>query len=452
MVRNIIIACLAVGFALAAWADDATPPIMPKTVDTPLPTPVTLPAPATTPALPATALTADEAARIALRLQPSITVAGLGVIASQGRVEQAKSGMRPTLALSVAYANQVLVEGASKAVTGFTDGATIKQLLFDFNHTRDLVRQADAQVSVARAGLTRTEADLVFQTKGAFYGYVQAMRLVSVNEANVRNRQDHLAEAQARVKAGVGLPVDVVRGETAVAEAILSLNLAQNAASLAQTTLALTMGVDPRTPLQVADGDEPGLATTDVNALVRTALGRRPEITQAQATMLASQYAVNAARSTSAPSVSGTVGFGMAGDDAWSRDNNVALGVTVAWPLFDGGLTAGKVTEAQANRGAAQAQLAATVLGVTNDVSQAYLNVKTAEQRLVTADAEVTNALEGVRLAQGRYNAGLGTFLDVLDAQAALLTAQTNRVNTQTTINQSRAALAHALNSDPAMK
>ncbi len=96
-----------------------------------------------------------------------------------------------------------------------------------------------------------------------------------------------------------------------------------------------------------------------------------------------------------------------------------------------------------------QAQLAATTLTVTADVSQAYLNAKTAEQRLATATAGMANAEEGVRLAQGRYAAGIGVFLDVLDAQNALVTAQTNRVNAQSAINQARATLAHALNSDP---
>jgi outer membrane protein TolC len=447
MKRAVIIA--AVLLALGAWADP-TPPIMPKVVETPLPPPVTLPAPAET--VVNAPLTADEAARIALRRQPSLVVVQQSVAAGEGRVAQAQAGLRPSLTLSSSYANQVLVDGASKAATGFSSGATLKQLLFDFNHTRDVVRQADAQVRAARANLSRAESDLVFQTKGAFYTYAQALRLVSVQEANVRNRQEHLAQAQARVKAGVGLPIDVVRAETAVAGAILSLNQARTAAALAQTTLALTMGIDPRTPLTLAEGEEPATATADVNALVRTALGRRPEITQAQAALQATQYAVNAARSTSLPTLNGTVGFGMSGDRWWSDDHNVGVGASVQWPLGDGGLTAGKVAEAKANQTAAQAQLTAAVLAVTNDVSQAYLNAKMAEQRLATADAEVTNAGEAVRLAQGRYNAGLGTFLDVLDAQAALTTAQTNRVNAQTAINQSRAALAHAVNGDPVVK
>jgi outer membrane protein TolC len=84
-------------------------------------------------------------------------------------------------------------------------------------------------------------------------------------------------------------------------------------------------------------------------------------------------------------------------------------------------------------------------------VTSAYLNLKTAEQRVTTAEAEVANAQESLRLAQGRYRAGLGVFLDVIDTQAALLTAETNQANAQLAVDQARAALAHAINADPTL-
>ena len=89
--------------------------------------------------------------------------------------------------------------------------------------------------------------------------------------------------------------------------------------------------------------------------------------------------------------------------------------------------------------------LAAIQLSITSDVSQAYLNEKLAAQRVVQANDEVTNAQVSVDLAEGRYRAGIGIFLDVTDAQQALLTAQTDRVNARSALDQARAALAHAI-------
>lgn len=450
---RISILALACIFSVQVGWGNPTPPIMPNIEETPLPPPVTLPGPATRPAdLSDQPLTATEVARIALRHQPSLAVAQMGIIASHARVQQNKAGLSPTLGVNGGYSKQSIASGngGGNAPDGFSSTASVKQLLFDKNHTRDLVRQSSAQERGAIANLTRAQSDLVFQVKQAYYVYTQNLRQVGVNEANLRNRREHLAQAQARVKAGVGLPVDVVRAETAVAEAILALTLARNAASVAQTTLAQIMGLDPRTTLQVAEADEPAVATDDFNALVATALQRRPEIAVGQATIEAARYAVNAAKTSNAPALVGSVGWGMRGGEFPPDNNTLTLGLAVQWNAFDGGMAQGKVMEAQANFQSAQAQLAITTLAVSTDVSQAYLNEKTAEQRLITANAQVANAQEAVRLAQGRYTAGLGIFLDVLDAQNTLQTAQTNQVNARTAVNQARAALAHALNSDPA--
>lgn len=446
----ITLAVLLVG-SMLGWADP-TPPIMPHIIETPLPPPVTLPAPESVPAdVPNTPLTANEAALIALRHQPSIVVAQQGVNAAKGRQQQTTAGQQPGLTLSSNYTTVPMTSGAGTTTSGITAGASMRQLLFDYNHTRDLVRQSTALTQSAQANLSRAQSDLVFQVKQAYYTYTQAQRLVSVNEQNVKNRQDHLTMAQARVKGGIGLPIDVVRAETAVSDAILSLNLAQNSASIAGVNLAQLMGLDPRTPILVGEGNEAIMAMDDMNALLKTAFARRPEILQAQATVQANQYAINAAKTTNAPVLTGTGGWTTKGANFPPKDSSLSLGLGVSWGVVDGGLTRGKVTEAQANLETAQANLQSTNLTVISDVSQAYLNEKTAEQRLVTANSEVTNAQEGVRLAQGRYNAGFGIFLDVLDAQTALVTAQTNQVNAQSSVNQARAALAHALNSDPVL-
>lgn len=448
--RPVVIVFVITALTAGIWADP-TPPVMPQVVETPLPPPVTLPAPESMPAdVPNTPLTATEAALIALRHQPAIVVAQQGVLAAQGRLQQTKAGLSNTVGLSGGFSTQPINPGRASN-DGFAATVTVKQLLYDYNHTRDLVRQSTAQTDSAQANLTRAQSDTVFQVKQAYYNYAQALRLVAVQEANLRNRQDHLAQAKARVTAGVGLPIDVVRAETAVADAILNLSLAQNAAAVNRVALAQFMGLDPRTPIVIGDSAEPAPKADDVNTLVQSALKQRPEIRQAQANLQASGYAINAAKTSNSPTVVGSVGYGVQDTTFPPTRDTLTLGVAVQWNAFDAGLTKGKVAEAQANQTTAQAQLDAATISVTNDVAQAYLNAKSAEQRLATAITEVTNAQEGVRLAQGRYNAGLGIFLDVLDAQAALVTANTNQVNAQSALDQARAALAHALNSDPAL-
>lgn len=441
---------------VAVPAQERTPPVQPKITETPLPPPVTLPAPPAQPAdVPNRPLTVEEAAFIALRHQPDITAAQGGVYAAQGRHEQAKSGLYPTLDTSAGYTNVALAPTGlvPTTVSGFQVAATLRQLIFDFNHTRDLVKQARALERSAGANLTRVQSDTVLQVKQAFYTYSQDMRLVTVNEANVRNAQSHLALAQARLNVGLGLPADVVRAQTAVADAIFSLNVARNAASTARVRLAELMGIDPRTPVEPADTNEPATAADDPNALTALALRQRPEMVQANLNVVAARYAVSAARTVNAPAISADAGLLQRGRDLTITGNNtVTVGVVLQWTPFDAGFTAGRVEEARGNLLTAEANLQSTRLAVTSDVAQAYLNLKTAEQRLVTAEAEVANATEAVRLTEGRYKSGLGTFLDLLDAQTALVTADTNRVNARSAVNQATAALAHAIGAPCAPK
>ncbi len=444
-----------------------TPPIAPHITETPLPPPVELPPPPALPTdVPNRPLTADEAVQIALRHQPSVTVADAGIAAAQGRTRQARAGLLPTLGVGVGYTRvQAITSGSGNnggggttssggngsvvTAPGYQASANVRQLLFDFNHTRDLVRQATAQERGASANLTRVQADLVLQVKQAFYTLTQNERLATVNETNVRNQQDHLALAQARLRSGLGLPSDLVRAETAVSEAILNLNLARNNASIARVNLALFLGVDPRTPVRAGDTSEAVVAADDVEGLVQAALTRRPEVLQARANLQAADFGVSAAKTSNAPSLAANLGLATRGSNFPPGNDTFSIGASIQWNPFDAGARAGRVREARANRLVAEAQLTAAQLSVTSDVAQAYLNLRTAEQRVVTADAEIANAAESVRLAEGRYRAGVGTFIEVTDAQTTLLTARTNRVNAQSAIDQARAALSRAVGSPP---
>jgi len=247
------------------------------------------------------------------------------------------------------------------------------------------------------------------------------------------------------LRTGVGLPSDVLSAETAVSNAIFSLNLAQNTASVSRVNLALQMGIDPRTPILTAASSEPDIDTKDFTAVVQKALQLRPEIIQAQANIRANLFGVSAAKSSTAPALYADVAYHLVGADIPLKNSELGYGLTISWDCFNSGLTAGRVETAKANLIAAQAALQTTCQSVISDVTQAYVNLRTAEQRITTAQAEVANGQVSVDLAQGRYNAGLGIFLNVLDAQSALLTAKTNLINAQTTVNQARATLAHAV-------
>lgn len=335
------------------------------------------------------------------------------------------------------------VSGLSASGSQLT--VSLRQLLFDFNHNRDLVRQSRELEGVALQNLTAVQQTLVLQVKQAFYTYVQNQRLIGVNEENLRDQQEHLRQAQARYQAGLGLPSDVVRSEAAVSDAIFNLTQARATADISRVSLLNLMGIDPRTPLQANDSDEPDADTSNPQGFFDTALRQRPEVAQAAAQLRADQYALKAARTTNAPSLNASLSYSGRFPNDTPRSDSLSAILALQWTPLDGGLTAGAVKQARANLESGQAQLYGAQQSVLQDVAQSYINLKTAEQRLKTAMAEEANATEAARLASGRFRAGLGILLDVLDAESALLQARTNRVNAVSALNQSRAAMQRAI-------
>lgn len=480
---------LALLLAAPAWAQGPSPTptptprvYIPQVREIPVPSPATLPPP--TLELPPEALkplTANEAARIALAYSSDIIVARANVDAAEGRAQQAWSNLNPHLRFNASYSQALLNTGGSGVAAGgggaatgatgggatsanasqqsqtaglggavgftssnYSVGGSLNQLLFDFGHTRAQVNQAEQLTEVAAANLTTAQADLVLQTKRAFYLLVQNQRLVGVQESNLTNQQAHLAEAKGRFGTGLGLPADVTRAETAVSQAISTLTQARNDAQLARVALALLMGIDPRTPLSVSDSGESAIEVPEVEGLFNMALERRPELAAGLAAIRAGEFGVRAAETTSAPSLGASLAYNRRGLSSFEFDT-LFLTLSIAFEAYDGGLTAGRVREAEAQLIAQKAQLDGTRRRVLSDVATAYLDLKTAEQRLEAAEAGEINARETVRLSEGRYKAGLGIFLDVLDAQAQLLQAETNRVNAVAARSVARAALARAV-------
>ncbi len=459
----ILIPALVFTFSKQSQAPDQTPPKAPPPRTTATSVPPAIPFPksdTSSPDIPNTPLSVSEAERIALLHQPSLGDAYGALQSAKGRTRSVGAALNPQVVLNGGYNDISSISGAGVAPVEAPGGlsplgtsplyavsgaAGIKQLLFDFNQTRNLVRQSKALEGVAAANLTKAQSDLVFSVKTSFYTLANATRLVDVNVQNVANRQRELDLARARLDEGLGLPSDVVTAETFKAQAILALTTARDAQHQAQVTLLQSMGIDPMTPVAISTESEMPLAQTDAKALLSTAMKSRPEIKAAEKALDATQFGLSAARSLNLPAIYAAISAGDAGNSFPLKENTAALGIGVQFPLFDGGARSGAVTQAKGQVQAALSDLQTAVLNVRSDVTSAYMSLATAEQEVAIADAEVANAKEGVRVAEGRYRAGLGLFLDVTNAQAQLLSALTDQTTVQVSRDLARSKLRHAI-------
>lgn len=212
-------------------------------------------------------------------------------------------------------------------------------------------------------------------------------------------------------------------------------------------TLANVMGMDAGQPLTLVDIPDAVPEATferDIEALIAEAQQRRPDLKAAEAQVKAAQSTVDFTRASGLPTLS--LGAGPSWlDTGGITSHSDSIGLTLTLPLFSGFDTTYRVRSAQARTEAANAQRESLRLQVALDVWSAYQNLITATQTIRTTADLLASAEQSERVALGRYKAGVGSILDVLNAQSALAAARLQRIQSMLDWNVSRATLAKAV-------
>lgn len=427
-----------------------TPPQRPNTTPIPQTPALVLPDAPLPDEIGSKPISADDAAMVAVKLQPNVTIALAQAAAARGQVTQAISGLLPTASATSQYEwlyqfNLQHSGGATSTANGWVNSVALRQLIFDFAKTIDQVREAKSNAKAAEYNLSAVQANLVYSVKQQFYTVLQNRKLVDVYEADVKSSKDQLDLTVAQLSVGLGVPSDVVTANANLANATSSLVQARETYLISRVDLAALIGVDPRTPLQLQDSTEPANDSKDLNLLVDSGLKRRPEILQAQESLRAAGYSVSVARKQNLPSISLQAAAATPGINSITNMDSGSIGIVLNWTFWDSGLTSGEIAVAKANALSAKANLVTQTQTVVADVSSAYLALQATEERVQVAASAVANALEGLRLSEGRFKAGVTTFVEVTTAQATLVTAQSTQATAQAALQIARAQMAHAI-------
>jgi TolC family type I secretion outer membrane protein len=424
-------------------------------IDTPAQTPSPAgprPSGAARPAVPLPApgqvLSLQDAIELGLRAHPTIRSAREGQNAANARVPQAQSVYYPQIdwvsqfARSQAFSS-VLNRGVqANSISTFLEA---NQLIYDFGKTAALVDEARANLRQAEGEVERVREVVVLNVKQSYYNLLQAQRLVGVADASVARAELNLRSAQGFFDVGTKPKSDVTKAEVEVANARVNQIRARNLVQFSQVSLANAMGLDATTPIQIEDilNFEP--VPLDIDALRAEALANRPELAQARSRIDAALAQLSGARAGYLPTLSaqGQYGYTTADDpplhEAWS------IGAQLSWNLFQGFFTLYRVRETEANVAAARANYDALELQVRLDVEQASIAASEAGERIGATEKAVESAQENLRLSQGRYDAGVGTILDLTDAQLALTNAEADLIRALTDHKTSLAALDRAV-------
>src|SRR2546429_1818535 len=380
-------------------------------------------------------LTLDECVAIALEAQPTIQATLYDYAAARYRVTQALAPLLPQVSGLVTATKSESSAVSTFAPTGrLTQSQTFKgfsetfiaqvvlsQLLFDFGKNLAATEAARklAEVAVEDVELQRQLISLA--VKEAYTNILFAQRLIRVQQQAVQRAELNLRSAKGFFDVGTRPKSDVARAEVDVANARVDLIRARNALRTARVALNTAMAIDVDTPTEVQDNLVFEAANLERAQLRGEALRQRPEYRQARLQVGAAEATERQTLRSFFPDISGTGSYGGTQpqlNESWT------LGLSLSWTLFDGGNRVAKYQEAKANLEGARQRGKSTQLDIIPNVEQAEIAVEEAQERIQAAPAPVASAQENFRLAQGRFDAAVGTILQLTDAQLALTQAQ----------------------------
>jgi outer membrane protein len=397
-------------------------------------------------------LTLPRAIEIAKQQQPSIRVNRANIESSLARVDQARVAQRPQVSLSATVA----ASSSQPPTGGFFDpqlrtglGANANWRIFDFGQTRANIRAAEASAQAVAATVGTTTLDIESSVSIAFLEAIARQRLIAVFEATVKSEELHLDQARRFVAAQAKDPIEVVQAQARAANARSSLAQAQSSAAVALANLRSAIGwVDPQVTF-VVDQSWPSVPTEDpagLVALVETARKRRPEIAQLDLQIVAAEASVTAARAQRRPVLSAQANTGYdPGSGSWDAEPTWNAGLTLSWDLYDGGRSAADVRAARAGVAGAIAQRDQLLVSLNSQLDAARAQI-ISNRANVTASTEAVEAARAqLKLADARYAQGLGSQIELADAQTAVTTAEGNLITAEWQLADAWAQLRRAL-------
>jgi outer membrane protein len=295
--------------------------------------------------------------------------------------------------------------------------------------------------------IERLRNETALAAKNLFFNLLLTQSQVATQEEQVRFAQENVRITQERLKQGIVSRFDVLTAQTALSTAQQLLISAEDGRDLAQANLSYLLGTDPDLPLTLETPPLPPLTqSVDLKQSTRTALTYRPEIRQANSNIQEAQRLVRLAGSTLLPTVSLVASGEQTTTASVTAPKSFAtVTAQIALPLDDGGATRSRVRSAQVDVQTQRVTLAELQSNISLEVRQAILNIRNGQAQVGAAQTGVTQAQEAVRLAYLRYQGGLGTFLDVLNALAQLAATRNNLSSAQFVYQVSLAQLVRSL-------
>jgi outer membrane protein len=390
-------------------------------------------------------LTLDKSVELALTQNPYHLATEERVDAAYSKLREAASGFLPSLdaqglhtldekVFELEFPSFIPGEPPQKVRVDFTRDFQFSMALtlplFTGGRLTSGFKQAKYNLESSRESVRQSKHTTVFNTKGAFFGYLLAKEFVSVAEDAVRVAEENLQNVKEMYAVGMASKMDLLRSEVRVTNMQPVLIEAKNSLRIAELNLKTLLGLNLSQPVEIMgelkyEPYEPNLEECVADALIH-----RPEVKQIDFQRRMAAESLKMARAGYLPTlaVSGTYNFWADRlnfqKNTWSSFYAVNLVLTL--PLFHGFQTSAQVGQAKAMIREVELNQKALRDAVEFEVRQAVLKLEEAKETLISQEKNIEQAKESLRITQLNFTEGMATTLDVISAEAASSQAQVN--------------------------
>ena len=387
--------------------------------------------------LTASAETITGALAKAYQYNSTLNSSRAGVRVTDEGVAIAKSGWRPTItgAVDGNYQN-TRGNGFSQRTTTGSVGIVINQSLFDGFQTRNNVAAAESQVKASVESLRNTEENTLFSAATAYMDVIRDRQIAVLTEQNLQFLTEQARAARSRFEVGEGTRTDVAQADASRASAVASLSAARAQALASAATYHQVVGdepgkLKPASPLAK-------LLPSSLDSAIAIGSAEHPAILATQHLVDAAAFSVKSAEGALLPQLSASAGISEdylhnspPGSSPNGNSTSANIGATLTIPIYSGGRTSAVVRQNKESLGEARIQVDVSRDQVRQAVATAWSQY-TAAQQSVSANRQVVDAAQlALNGVIEERNVGQRTTLDVLNAQATVITAKINQANSE---------------------
>ncbi len=388
--------------------------------------------------LPKVPLTLERALAIALANNPDVVSDGWEIEAASARKRQASSDHWPSLGVLATYRHHWHEERLAPARSPSVPASSSHDILygdvvltvplFSGGRVVGAVEAADLLARAADKKLARTREELIFNVKSTFYGILEQDKLIEAIEHSRKALSEHREKILQLIEARKATRADLLNIEVRLADLDHRLVKQRGMVELHERLLLSLLGVESMPPGGVTlEGglSSPERSLPESAELLSAAVEARPDLSQLDLEIEAQARRVDMVRAEYWPVVSAKGTYGSRLSVQGDYDDLGFVGLELAMPIFNGFRTPARVEEELARLRSLQQQKRKLLLTVRREADSAVIQIKTAIAAVEATEESIAMAEESLRIARDKAALGHGTATDVLDAQAALLRAET---------------------------